>query len=92
MACRTVCNVCGKEFDIFDEQEDFTLKRKLGYGTKRDGDKLSLHFCCECMDKLIDSCKVSPIIPEEPEQISMDLELLDEMKNLIDGNTYTENE
>lgn len=57
-----MCNKCGKPFDIFDRQEDFSIYRHIGYGSKYDGDKLELDICCNCMDKFIDSCKISPII------------------------------
>lgn len=56
-----ICNVCGKTLDIWDLQEDFTIRRHLGYGTKHDGDRLHIQLCCECMEKLIDQCRVSPI-------------------------------
>ena len=55
------CNVCGKEFDTWDESENFVVHSRLGYGTKFDGDELNLHICCKCMESIIDSCKVSPI-------------------------------
>jgi len=57
------CNICGKELDFWDFTEDYSIKRRLGYGTKYDGDDLELHICCDCMDKLIDGCKISPITP-----------------------------
>lgn len=56
-----ICNKCGKALDIFDKQEDFTIEKELGYGTIHDGSSLRLHLCCECMDKLISECKISPI-------------------------------
>ena len=56
-----VCNKCGKKLDLWDAQEKFSISRKLGYGTKYDGATLILNLCCECMDKLIDECKGSPI-------------------------------
>ena len=56
-----VCNKCGKELDLWDTQENFYIERSLGYGTKYDGDKLKIHLCCDCMEKLIDECVVSPI-------------------------------
>lgn len=55
------CNKCGKELDLWDMKEDFAIKRDLGYGTKYDGDKLDIHLCCDCMEKLIDGCNISPI-------------------------------
>ena len=60
-----ICNVCGKKLGFFDIQENFTIERELGYGTTHDGDTLELHICCDCMDKLISGCKVSPIIERE---------------------------
>ena len=33
---KTLCNVCGKEFDMWDEQEDLGLHTRFGYGTKFD--------------------------------------------------------
>lgn len=56
------CNMCGKELDIWDVQEAFSIERRLGYGTKYDGDKLRLDLCCDCMEKIIDECKISPIV------------------------------
>ena len=61
MSKKLVCNKCGKEFDIWDVQEDFTITKTLGYGTVHDGDRLNLHLCCECMDKLIGECVITPI-------------------------------
>ena len=55
------CNKCGKEFDVWDTNEDFTIIRSLGYGTKYDGGFLKMHLCCDCMEKLIDACSVNPI-------------------------------
>lgn len=56
-----VCNRCGKRFDIWDTQENFSINTQLGYGTKYDGDSLELYLCCDCMEKLIDECAISPI-------------------------------
>lgn len=61
MAKETVCNKCGKKFDIWDTQENFSIYTRLGYGTKYDGDNLELDLCCECMEKLIAECAISPI-------------------------------
>ena len=59
-----VCNKCGKVFDMWDTQEDYTISTQIGYGSSYDGDHLNLHICCECMDKLISECIVSPIIED----------------------------
>lgn len=65
MAKRTQCNLCGKIFDVYDEQHDFSLVRRLGYGSVYDGNEIELDICCDCMDKLLDMCKVSPFVNEE---------------------------
>ena len=60
---RKHCNVCGLELDIWDLQEELSIdKEKLGYGTAYDGDSVHLRFCCRCFDKLVESCKITPII------------------------------
>lgn len=55
------CNKCGKKFNIWDLNERFSMHRRMGYGSKYDGDSLELDLCCECMDKLIESCTISPV-------------------------------
>lgn len=65
-----VCNKCGKLFNIFDSDLDFSIiHNELGYGTKYDGEALELHLCADCMDSIIDSCEISPVIQtkENPE-------------------------
>lgn len=65
MAKATYCNLCGKKFDEWDKQEDFSIHRNLGYGTKYDSDILDLDLCCDCMEKFLDDiiprCQISPI-------------------------------
>lgn len=61
MAKEIICNKCGKKFDMWDTQEDFSIYRHCGYGSEHDGSDLELDLCCECMDKLIAECKISPI-------------------------------
>jgi len=56
--------MCGKDFDIWDNQEDFALYRNVGYGS--DGCKIELDLCCNCFDKLVreyivPNCKINPI-------------------------------
>lgn len=55
------CNLCGKEFDIWDYEENFQIHTLLGYGTAYDGDELHLRLCCNCMNKIIENCYFSPI-------------------------------
>lgn len=63
---KTLCNLCGKEFDEWDKKEWFGLHTRVGYGSKFDGDGIDLDLCCECfdklMDKLISECKINPIV------------------------------
>lgn len=62
MKSKKICNHCGKELDIFDCQEDFTIhKQQIGYGSIHDGDNVHLQLCCDCFDKLVDDCRVNPI-------------------------------
>lgn len=56
-----ICNVCGKEFDVWDKQASFSIHKRCGYGTKYDGETITLDICCECMERLVDSCMISPI-------------------------------
>lgn len=56
------CNVCGKDMDIFDKQTGISCTGKLlGYGSEFDGDVLNIHICCDCLDKIIKDCKISPL-------------------------------
>lgn len=61
MAREFRCNMCGKEMNKFDIEEGFSFDKWLGYGSKYDGGYFQIDLCCECMDKLIDSCLISPI-------------------------------
>lgn len=58
----TTCNKCGSRLNEWDAQESFRIYSKLGYGTKYDGCELELDLCCKCMEELIDSCTISPIV------------------------------
>ena len=59
---KTVCNKCGKKLDFWDKQENFSLRGIFGYGTVFDGEKYKLNLCCDCMEKLVKKCAISPII------------------------------
>lgn len=61
MAKEFYCNKCGKKLDMWDVQEDFSMERHLGYGSRYDGDHLDLDLCCECMDKIIEECAIPPV-------------------------------
>ena len=59
---KTFCNMCGREFNLFDEQERFGIHSPyIGYGSKYDECSLELDLCCDCMDKIIDACEISPV-------------------------------
>lgn len=60
------CNFCGKEMDEFDNLFDFSVSKRVGYGSIHDGDMLELKLCCSCFDKIMGSCAINPFI-EEPE-------------------------
>lgn len=69
MAQGSYCNMCGKKFDIWDVMENFAFHRKLGYGTRYDGDTLDLELCCDCMNELIERCKITPIEQSESKKL-----------------------
>ena len=63
---KTICNICGKEFDMWDQQEGFGLHYHVGYGSRFDGDRILVDMCCDCFDELMDTyilpkCKISPL-------------------------------
>lgn len=64
MATTIICNKCGKKFDMWDTQEDFSIHRHCGYGTKYDGSVINLDLCCNCFEELVQSCAISPLESE----------------------------
>lgn len=61
IAKEIICNKCGKKFNFWDTQENFSINTQMGYGTEHDGDILELDLCCSCMEKLINECAISPV-------------------------------
>lgn len=59
-----ICNICGKPLDVYDANQRFVLHTKVGYGSRYDGETVSLHLCCECFDNLVDNCTISPVCDE----------------------------
>ena len=63
------CNKCGKEFDFWDTQEEICFIHNVGYGSKRDGEKIKLRLCCDCFDEIADiiepMCVISPVVNED---------------------------
>lgn len=51
---KTVCNMCGKEFDMWDQQEAFGFNYVCGYGSRHDGEEVLCDLCCDCFDKLLE--------------------------------------
>ena len=58
---RLVCNLCGKTLDEMDLENNLTIRRRLGYGSAYDGDRVDLRICCSCFDMLVEGCTVTPI-------------------------------
>ena len=56
------CNKCGKVLDEWDLQQDFSVYKKVTYGSAHDMETLHICLCNDCMDELIASCVVDPII------------------------------
>lgn len=58
------CNICGRKMDLWDIQEDNTIHKTAGYGSKYDEEEIELHICCDCMDEIIDQCKITPVVSQ----------------------------
>lgn len=56
------CNFCGKDMDDFDVLSDFTLSKRVGYGSVHDGERADLRLCCACFDRITHACVISPFI------------------------------
>ena len=60
-----VCNICGKELDMYEEENTGKIKIPFHYGSKYDGRVMKLSLCSACYDSVAD-CIInhSKIIPE----------------------------
>ena len=61
-----VCNMCGRDFDMWDEQDGLMVNQRLGYGSRFDGHNLQLDLCCVCYDELmgeylLPKCRINPM-------------------------------
>ena len=56
------CNFCVKEMDEFDVMSDFTISKKIGYGSVHDGEEVDLKLCCACFDRVTHACVIDPFI------------------------------
>lgn len=48
------CTKCGKEFDLWDEQLNASFTKIPTYGSKYDGETISISLCTDCFDKVVD--------------------------------------
>ena len=67
MSKEITCNICGRPFDLWDTQENYSIYTTCGYGSKFDGETIEMDICCGCFDKLVEGCKISPILKDERE-------------------------
>ena len=62
---RKYCSMCGKRFNMWDLQNNFVIhKYRICYGSVHDEMGLCLELCNECMDKIIQTCEISPVTDE----------------------------
>lgn len=61
MATQYYCNICGKPIKSDDDAVE--IYDLIGYGSKYDGEWIEMDICYDCLDKIIDACKISPVIP-----------------------------
>lgn len=59
---KTICNMCGKEFDRWDEDENFSFHSMIGHGSKYGMFEFDLDLCCNCMDRMLDEYLISKCI------------------------------
>ena len=69
------CNLCGKDFDLWDKQENFGFDYYVGYGSKYDLQHITVHFCCKCFDQLLDELTPRMVIPMESSELRLATEL-----------------
>ena len=59
------CNMCGKSFTFWDNQENFCLDHRVGFGSSYDLHRIRLNLCCNCFDKVMDwihpQCMHNPV-------------------------------
>lgn len=67
MEKKIVCSRCGTELDAFDVQQDFTIHKKVQYGSIYDGCTVHYQLCCDCFDHLVGECRVNPVLDNEEE-------------------------
>lgn len=64
------CDMCGKQFSIFDTQENFGFHyHNIGYGSKFDETSIDVDLCCNCFDKMMDEYVMPKLQGEETDYI-----------------------
>lgn len=61
MQTKIRCNGCGRELDFWDVQQNFTIHKRIEYGSIYDESVVDLRLCCDCFDILVQACAISPI-------------------------------
>ncbi len=60
-----ICNMCGKAFDFWDNEENLCFDHFIGFGSEHDRHHMRLNLCCKCFDKVVDwilpQCKHNPM-------------------------------
>lgn len=86
-AAKHKCTMCGKEFDIFDEQQGIEMDHRCGYGSHHDMSRIQLKLCNECFDKVMDKiiplCKNQIVFDDCFSWVDNNRELTDEHKARI---------
>ena len=59
-----ICDICGKDFDNWDLQENHHHTYNFGFGSKHDLEYLEFDVCADCFDKIIDT--ILPLFPKSP--------------------------
>ena len=83
MGYQPKCNICGASLTECELQDDLYIHTRLGYGSRHDGDRLDLRLCHACMDTLIDSCVVSPLVHAEDEMTELKLSTPEELAEAL---------
>lgn len=55
------CNKCARPIDDYDSASGVEIYQKMGYKSSHDGETVIIRLCIECLDNLIDSCKIDPV-------------------------------
>ena len=48
-----VCTMCGKKFNFFDEQENFSFDKMIGYPSYYDYKRIRFKLCVKCFDDVM---------------------------------------